>query len=316
MPDALGSLSAPTSLLELPTELLVEIVSYHQDPFTFISPLLRPEHGVQQRQDRLQVLRSMSQSCSRLRSIFLPLLWERFHGSEHSFQERYMDSDLKTRLFPFIKSVHVSMQHWLPTQMKTVFLFLEFLRALPNLVGLQIHYLQSDMMPIMMYALKDVVFPTVIALGVPDWSAQVLFKSFPNVTTLACPAIYAGSIALPAAKIHFPRLEALAGLRLSKELINGLLRDFPALRDMSISSTIASESTDLSLLKGFRRLARLSFVYEDLKGLLSLDALINRGAELLRESDSSEARVLTLWSYNVYEGFDTFPRVVSVALPR
>ncbi|KAJ7687817.1 hypothetical protein B0H17DRAFT_1135990 [Mycena rosella] len=292
IPDALGLFPAPTSLLELPTELLFEIISYYRDPFTFISPLLGPKHGVQERQEAAQDSEAYSfRHCGRYSMARSTV----FKSDTRTIQIRtHIDAAL------------------VPTQMKTVFLFLEFLRALPNLVGLQIHHLQSNIMPLMMKALKDVVFPKITALCVPDWSALVLFKSFPNVTTLACPSIHVGSVALPAAQIHFPRLKALAGLRLSKPLIHGLLRDFPALRAISISSTIASESTDFSLLKSFRRLARLSFVHEDLQDFLLLDALISRGAELLRESDSSEARVLTVWSYNVHEEFDAFPRVVSV----
>ncbi|KAJ7463037.1 hypothetical protein FB451DRAFT_1266706 [Mycena latifolia] len=308
--EASDKLPVPSPLLKLPTELLCDIVSYHRDPFTFESPLLRQEHGFQDRQDRHQVLRSLSQSCSRLRAIFLPLLWERL-DAEAKFQAHPTESELKTLIFPYIKSVHVSLQH---ATMETIFAMLEFLGALPNLAALQIYQLPADLMAIMIYAFKGVVIPTVTTLCVPDSSAPAICSSFPNVTSFGCPSIYERSMALAPAKVHFPLLEALAGLRLSKGLIDTLLRDFPNLRTISVSSLIASVSAELlPLLKRFKRLARLSLVHEDSVHSLSLEAVVSSGAAVLRASQSPEPRVLTVWSYNVYEGFDPFPRVVSVA---
>ncbi|KAJ7462987.1 hypothetical protein FB451DRAFT_1495122 [Mycena latifolia] len=312
--EAANQLPIPSEspLLKLPTELLCDIISYYRDPFTFGSPLMRQEHGLQERQDRRQILRSLSQSCSRHRAIFLPLLWERLHAAEAKFQRQPTESELTTLIFPYIKSVHVSLQH---AKMETIFAMLEFLGALPNLTALQIYQLKADVMLIMMYAFKGAVFPAVTALCVPDSSASAISSSFPNVTSFACPSIYDRSMALAHAKIHFPDLEALTGLRLSKGLIDILLRDFPNLRAISVSSLIGAESTGLlSRLKRFRRLARLSLVHEDPSVLsLSLEALISSGAEVLRASQSPEPKVLTVWSYNMYEGFDPFPHVVSVA---
>lgn len=94
---------ASSSLLALPTELLVEIVSYYRDPFTFVSPLVRQEHGGQEREDRVQVLRSLSQVCASLRPIFLPMFWERLYVSGASLKDIYMESELKTLIFPYIK---------------------------------------------------------------------------------------------------------------------------------------------------------------------------------------------------------------------
>ncbi|KAJ6489717.1 hypothetical protein DFH09DRAFT_1208940 [Mycena vulgaris] len=302
-----------SSLLELPTEILTEIIAYHPDPFTVCSPLLRQEHGVQERGVRRLVLRALSQSSSRLRSIFLPLLWEQFHASAAQFQQKYITSEFVTLIFPHIKSVHVSMKSWSLGQMETIFLLVEFLCELPTLAGFQICDPPPTIMPIIRYAFKDAVFPTVASLCVPDWLAPAIFDSFPNVTTLACPSIYAHSDALVFAKRHFPRLEALAGLRLSKDLIDDLVRDFPNLRAISVSSTAGRRSAVLPMLKRFKALARLSLVHEDSENLLSREALVNGGAEVLLASESPEAKVLTVWSYNVYEGFHLWPRIIWVA---
>ncbi|KAJ7143049.1 hypothetical protein C8R44DRAFT_761605 [Mycena epipterygia] len=303
---------ASSSLLALPTELLVEIVSYYRDPFTFVSPLVRQEHGGQEREDRVQVLRSLSQSCSSLRPIFLPMLWERFYASAPSFKEIYTESELKALIFPYIKSVHVSMQNWGLKQMESVFLLVQLLSALPNLSGLQIYRAPWSIVPILSYAFKDAVFPSITALCVPDHLDQV-FPSFPNVTTLACPSIYARARVLAPAKQHFPRLEALGGLRLCKELIEEVHKLFPTLRSISVSSTFPTDSEDLlPLLKRFKRLSKLSLVHEDIADLFLLEALVTGGTDVLLASGSQE-KVLRVWSYDLIKGFNVYPRVIYVA---
>ncbi|KAJ7144418.1 hypothetical protein C8R44DRAFT_144284 [Mycena epipterygia] len=319
----------PHSLLGLPTELLLEIISYYHDPFTFFSPLVDQKHAAQEREVRVQILRSLSQTCSALRSIFLPSLWERLHASGASFEERYTESALKTLIFPYIKSVHISMRAW---SSKQIVLFVQLLRALPNLSGLQIYHAPSGrrILRIMSYGFQDAVFPGVTALCVPEY-LSIIFPSFPNVTALACPSIYAKNSILPPAKQYFPRLEALGGLRLSKELIEEVLGDFPTLRSISISSTISLDSavrhrirsirTDraglfqdlLPLFKRFKHLCKLSLVHEDIEHLLlSLENLIAGGRDVLRASDSQEVKELRVWSYDVYKGFNVAPCVILV----
>jgi hypothetical protein len=95
---------APRSLPDLPTELLGEIISHYVCQFTFLSPLVRQEHVIQRRDQRL-VLRSLSQSCSSLRSVFLPSLWTQFEVSKHNFCEADTKSERGTLIFPYIKFV-------------------------------------------------------------------------------------------------------------------------------------------------------------------------------------------------------------------
>ncbi|KAJ7158999.1 hypothetical protein C8R43DRAFT_1234112 [Mycena crocata] len=304
-------LVASSLLVNLPNELLAEIISHYPDPFTFCSPLLRREHGLQERQDRRQILRSLSQTCSTLRDVFLPLLWERFDPSSGSFNEEYTKHPLITLIFPYIRSVHVSMLNWNKNAREPVFLFVQFLGMLPNLRGVQIHP-HSRLLPVLVYAFSDVKLPGVTSLSVPEWSEQI-FPAFPNVTTLACVSTSKESKALQAAKKYLPRLEALAVLRLSEALIHEIVRDFPHLRALSVSSTGPLESSDrFDLLRRLKRLSQLSLVHEDVEHLPSLDALIQAGTDVLRASASTEPKVLRIWSYSVHEGFDVVPRVVCV----
>ncbi|KAJ7143052.1 hypothetical protein C8R44DRAFT_726333 [Mycena epipterygia] len=300
---------ASSSLLALPTELLVEIVSYYRDPFTFVSPLVRQEHGGQEREDRVQVLRSLSQSCSSLRPIFLPMLWDRLYASAPSFKEIYTESELKTLIFS-VHKIRARINAKLGTRANGI----RLPRATPQRAA------QSQWPPDLPSSLEHRAYPllcfqipSITALCVPDHLDQV-FPSFPNVTTLACPSIYAGARVLAPARQHFPRLEALGGLRLSKELIEEVHKLFPTLRSISVSSTFPADSEELfPLWKRFKRLSKLSLVHEDIADLLSLEALVTGGTDILLASGSQEKKVLRMWSYDLIKGFNVYPRVVCVA---
>ncbi|KAF7341162.1 hypothetical protein MVEN_01851000 [Mycena venus] len=187
-----------------------------------------------------------------------------------------------------------------------------FLRALPNLVGLQIyHGISWDTLPILSYAFAEVSLPTVTALSVPVTLDGIL-PAFPNVKTLACPALHPSSRLLTAATKHFPCLDALAGLRsrdLDHSQVNDMIRDFPHLRALSVSSTLPLDPPDLlARLRAFKQLTELELVYQDDPKLLSLDALVSGGRDVLLASRSTDAKVLRLWSHDTSLG----PRIVRI----
>ncbi|KAJ6532648.1 hypothetical protein B0H19DRAFT_1241931 [Mycena capillaripes] len=292
-------MAAACSLPDLPTELLVEMISYYPSPFTFLSPLVRQEH-VAQRHERCQVLRTLSQSCSSLRRIFLPLLWERIEVAKPNFREEDTSSELATLVFPYIKSVHISMKFWSASHKETIFIFVEFLHALPNLAGLQIyHGLSWSIIPVVCYAFSTSSFPNITALSVPS-PLDGVFPGFPNLATLGSAALLADSRLLPRAKEHCPRLDALAGLRIEK---NALVEDFAHLRALSVANTFPLESEDLfKRLRAFRQLRELELVYQDKADLLSLEALIAGGRDILRASQNKSVKVLKVWSYDEDSG--------------
>jgi hypothetical protein len=92
------------TLLDLPTELLVEIISYHPYTFDFLSPLVRQEVS-KERQPRRKTLHSLSQSCSVLRNITLSFLWERLDVSHFKFRQPFPDREVTKCIFPYIKFV-------------------------------------------------------------------------------------------------------------------------------------------------------------------------------------------------------------------
>ncbi|KAJ7733688.1 hypothetical protein B0H16DRAFT_1579433 [Mycena metata] len=307
---------SPCSLVDLPTELLVEISSHYTNSFTFLSPFVRLEHNPQ-RQDRQQALRSLSQTSSLLRNLFLPILWEQFDASKPNFPESHTQTDFAKSVAPYIKSVHVSMHLWTLVEMQGIFLFVEFLRGLPNLTGLQIQRVPWGLVPIITYAFHPVALPGVTALSVPN-SLDVIFPSFPNVTTLASPDLSSGDRLIPAATENFPRLEAISGLRLahrseSKTFISALSRAFPRLRALSVTKISLHDSSEPSevlfdFLSGFSDLAHLSIVYEGHGQGPSLEALLDGGRQVLRASESRETKVITVWSHELPTG----PEVIRV----
>ncbi|KAF7347004.1 hypothetical protein MVEN_01453500 [Mycena venus] len=284
------------SLTDLPTELLVQIIVLHRSSFDILSPVLE---DIAQRQVQHEVLHALSQSCSRLRAVCLPFLWERFDLSMVKFQTRLADykTALVPTIFSYIESVHVSMRGC-RTQLQTMFNLVDFLRTLPNLAVLRISWPNFRMIQDLCSAFSEACLPSVTSLYVPVL-LHGIFPAFPNITTLVCPAaIIAGSPVLARMKL-FPRLTVLGELRMvgSADLISELARDFPQLRTLSITTSIAPDCENVfSLLNAFADLSELCLFHEDSPDYLSLDVLVSRAKDVLLGSRSLDRRVLRIWS--------------------
>ncbi|KAJ7854653.1 hypothetical protein B0H13DRAFT_2673353 [Mycena leptocephala] len=235
--------SAPAfSLNDLPVELLLEMIQYLTYSFDFLCPLLH-QSPIQQ-DDRRQALGSLSQSCSVLREVSLPFLWERVDLSRPNFQANCVAA----LIFPYIKSVHISMLKWSLAEAEAVPLFVKFLGALPNLLSLRIYQVPPSIAPILCSAFADMSFPLVNSLSIQE-EIHAILPRFPNITMLACRMIFPNSRVLTLAKAYLPRLEALVGLRiqdtavLTKEaFVEVLVRNFPQLRAVSIGNPLPCDS--------------------------------------------------------------------------
>jgi hypothetical protein len=177
-------------------------------------------------------------------------------------------------------------------------------------------------------------------LAIPD-SLDGILRAFPNVTVLACPALLVNSKLLAPAKTHYPRLKALAGLRIYKvrdyqNLIPGpyisvsaaraiLTPHSPLPRVPALGCPIRGECVPaqvrgaqffaytlcfplireqdlLTCLYAFKHLRQLELVYQVSSNFLSLEALITGGRDVLCASQSPDVKVLKVWRYEAYVG--------------
>ncbi|KAJ7756588.1 hypothetical protein B0H16DRAFT_1721653 [Mycena metata] len=206
-------------------------------------------------------------------------------------------------ILPYIKSVHVSGSTWSPTLFQT-HLLVAFLRTLPNLAGLQINRSANLQLHNLIHALGAAPLPTVTALWVPHWSHEI-FPAFPNVTTLACPTIFPTRPQLAPAKLHFPHLQALVGVRFTEDnsdaQVTALIRDFPHLRVLALATALLVSCRGvLTHLRALASLNALSFFQSSRptsahNPYLALDVVITGGREVLRASRAPGPKILRVW---------------------
>ncbi|KAF7362579.1 hypothetical protein MVEN_00606600 [Mycena venus] len=303
----MGSFATPT-LTDLPAELLLEIVSYGSYSFNFLCPVVNQE-ALEQRRPRRDTLRALSQSCSALRRVSLPLLWERVDISNPEFRPSSPQSEVAMCIFPYIKYVHLSMGSWCPQSFQgteTLPLLLEFLCALPNLSGLQIYYPSEpseSIIETISSAFSEVSLPTVSALSIPENEKLfTILPAFSNLRILAFPWLSKHSEALAAAKTHLLHLDALVGLRVRlynrNETFTTLASDFPRLRVLSVADPFQIKYEPcLRRLSVFTHLSELGLFHTEsgLNDFLSLDKLVVGGRDVLRASQSNGPKMLWVW---------------------
>ncbi|KAJ6534178.1 hypothetical protein B0H19DRAFT_1185457 [Mycena capillaripes] len=304
--DPLTPTSQPPSLLTgLPTELLLEIISPFRSSFHAFFPLVfQGDEDIAQRQAQHEALRALSQSCSILRLVCFPLLWERFDLSTHKLRGSDLKGELVPWVFPYIKSVHISMRRCSATENETLRVrqVVEFLGILPNLIAVRIQRVPLKMVAIISSAFGDTPLPTVTSLFVPA-ILHFIFPAFPNITTLACPSIFGDILAWAPAKLYFPRLAELLGLWVpgSEGLLSELARDFPRLRALSIASPFRGLFHLKNLcpfLLAFTELSELNlFHWTD---HLTVKLLVSTAKDVLQASQSPDTKVLRIWSMGLF----------------
>ncbi|KAJ7919849.1 hypothetical protein B0H13DRAFT_1987685 [Mycena leptocephala] len=177
------------SLDDLPTELLVEIISYHRSLglLDFFSPLL-PHGNIAQRRAQREVLRCLSQTCSVVRAVCLSFLWERFdltdfdnvvlkvvHRQAHSARFKFRALSLRSAFS------RVGLP-WLGTQFTAATIELQIARS------------QKELAKIIFPSIKCVNISMLSWYDSPEETMSHLVKflqALPNLTTLRIHEIHA-----------------------------------------------------------------------------------------------------------------------------
>ncbi|KAJ7153076.1 hypothetical protein C8R43DRAFT_1002838 [Mycena crocata] len=262
------------SLPDLPTELLMEMVKYYPELLLEIDANI---HGVASEQlSGNDALRALSQTCSRLRDVFLPVLWSRVYACftarnrpkrkpkrRAKMLERRMLGIQKTpHVVPYIQTLSVTMEECDMGNWEPVAQFIRVLNLLPDLRQLTIIRPQTGMVPVIATSCKDKIFPSVVGLAIPDILAPIL-HCFPNVQTLTSAQLYRPSSnhLLDAAKglehIHTVNLPVV-----TKEIVNRLRDNIPNVKRLSLWRDLNLDV--LSLLDGMENLSELHIRYRPL----------------------------------------------------
>ncbi|KAK0200096.1 hypothetical protein DFS33DRAFT_217786 [Desarmillaria ectypa] len=247
-------------LPSLPIELLLEIFSYWPSiPISWPeSPALFPNIYL----ERSHTIRALTQTCTSLRAILLPLAWQNLEAcasrdlrnegrpsrrSKPSLAEKYGDevatelvrqAEIVTIRNPSL-ATHVQTVSVTLTKIYATRVFEEFARCLtllPNIKTLQIFGLEfAGAETKLSRAFASVILPSVRRLAVPH-EGVALFPSVPNVldiTFFAHSHMYHTEYCASSVARHFPHIERLQfrGPLMATQL-DRLTRKLPELREL------------------------------------------------------------------------------------
>ncbi|KAJ7139118.1 hypothetical protein C8R44DRAFT_938713 [Mycena epipterygia] len=223
-------------LLDFPTELLMEIVKYFPAWYSAADARIQGVHSVSFGH---YVLRAFSQTCRRLRRILLPLLWARVNACWRGpwIENRMINIRKIPHLMPYIRSLSITLRNTMENY-QLIEQFLRALQLLPDLRSLTILDLPKTMACILTTSCKDMVFPSVASLALPEKLAPIL-RCFPNVRTLTAVESSHDSLykLLMAAKDCCEHIHTLNDLRLGygSYIVNlGLRETIPQVKRLTI----------------------------------------------------------------------------------
>ncbi|KAF7322079.1 hypothetical protein MKEN_00731000 [Mycena kentingensis (nom. inval.)] len=308
----------------VPDELLLEIATYFPDFNQVMTPHMFRDNDPRRakRKERQQALRALSQTTRRLRAVFLPLAWAALDVNGMRLKIALEDDYLHHQILPCIQFLHIILDL---AHSDTIDVFLVFLHALPNIIGL--HLRPERGAPCDTTSLRAALaagshtFPTIKVLNIPRSSPSPVFFAFPNVHTLTCDAIYmvpgdpapgqpGQTSPLGAAVKAFRGLHSIAGIPLTPYAIRDLSQQFHNVRCLTTIGLVRVPPEELlAIFSGLPQLCELSLCYLNTRPP-SLEELIASGRAVLRASPSTEKKVLFIWEYIPAMGFHLEPAYV------
>ncbi|KAJ7667396.1 hypothetical protein B0H17DRAFT_1210199 [Mycena rosella] len=284
-----------TALLDIPTEIWLEIVSdsnflilqSEKDGIPRSLLLLSrstipscPKTIPSAYRGRPETLRALSQSCRALRSVFLPLLWERveacFEPKDGTAWYARVANVLLARCRGLMKPENRSIAHHVRVVSVSLSwhridvvmpLFAQCLESLLNLDTLHILHLKSKSEKTVTAAFEDVELPGLRTIILPSYAHGIL-AACPNVRDVSCNE-ETGAILFKTLIDCCPNVERIQGFELNSTKLKKLAKGLPKLREIAVPYDMDINS--LSVFKG-----------------LSVIELIGRMWDYVEESDFDE----------------------------
>ncbi|KAF7343927.1 hypothetical protein MVEN_01681400 [Mycena venus] len=263
-----------TGLPSLPVEILHEITSHLRGVPVHL-PQMRILPGTYL--ERFNTLRSLSETCQRLRAVFLVLAWERLevcaspkvferpNGYEYNgslfpkegdllFLSGELASDFSRELgwqidvvskhnpslASAVRVVTVVLPDWVSEV--TVTKFIRYLGTIPNLHTMQIFAIRDPIIEAIDRALRPLTFKAVHRLTFPR-TMSPLAQQFPNLCSYTTsPLFYAHALAVANSFPHLVQIPPIYVLGLTPESVR-LLKCMPNLRQINLVDHHKSSET-------------------------------------------------------------------------
>ncbi|KAJ7495456.1 hypothetical protein FB451DRAFT_1214133 [Mycena latifolia] len=248
---------------------------------------------------QFEVLRALSQTCRRLRSVFHILAWNHLEalpaplertGLHILLLKKRMMGILKTPSLPrgvrsLLVSLDLSTPNW---NLLTV--FARFLQATPNLSALHIIDKSDRHAGVLSDRLETQSFPAVTTLTIPSSLARAL-RAFPNLRVLICAesfvSDYSAKALLTAARTGCLALEGLANFMPSPTSRNVVIvASFPPLQALRFRYPVHSHV--LAFLSPLHHLQCLEFAYRHQRRGEPLEHVCDAARAVFRASGERE----------------------------
>ncbi|KAJ7123531.1 hypothetical protein C8R44DRAFT_875721 [Mycena epipterygia] len=284
------------SLLDLPNELLMEMTKYYPDLLLDVDALI---HGVRSEEfDGNDTLRALSQTCRRLRAIFLPVLWERVHAcfntrnrpkqkikTRAKMLERRMRGIEKTPyVAPHIHSLTITLEECHMGNWQPMANFIRVLQLLPNLRFLGMSHVPTAMKRTLEVSLAGKVFPSVVALALSHNSALIL-HCFPNVHILTLDSWIDQDSLLDSIRGYCKHIHTINNITPSRDIVKRLHEAIPGLKRLSVWHDVFPVS--ISWLEGMVNLSDLRIRYPVNCHVVHAEAVIAAAKTVLRTSKAT-----------------------------
>ncbi|KAH7345408.1 hypothetical protein B0J17DRAFT_639775 [Rhizoctonia solani] len=234
--------------LALPVELLSHITSYFAEIRD--EHLLMSTHYIGSGSNpedlllRFNALRTLSQLSHLSRSIFLPLLWERFQvcltpkpGWQwhsyigHAMQRKSIGLLESKHLWPYVKVVTIAISQFKSSQVIPP--FVQLLGMLPNVHTLEVLYVTIDVPSPASFEtyFRGYTFPSIQKIVLPAYAREIL-RCCPNLKEVTCNRDYGECGQLVDTLIHigFPNLEVVRGFTIGVVPLKRLTKVSPSLQ--------------------------------------------------------------------------------------